>query len=282
MSFRLALVQPMSHRPPDDEKNVADAVRYVEQAAAQGADFVAFPESYPGPWRMPAGFDPTEPMVEAAKRCGVYVQFGTLEPIDEEARTAHALLMLARPGGDAPARYRRTHPPGPWMYTGGPYWEFMYVPGDEYPVFETPHAQVGLAMCSEVYMPEVARALALRGAELIFLPAGVDKNRLWATWRALIWARAIENLAVVVTTQNLFDPKEKGLAMVATPEEVIFESTRPGLFVIEIDLDRVRNLRGQEDGVQSAEVNAAKAGLLTQWQRPELYNKFFPRERPSG
>jgi predicted amidohydrolase len=42
-------------------------------------------------------------------------------------------------------------------------------------------------------MPQVARALALRGAELIFMPAGKDKNTLWATWRTLIWARAIEN-----------------------------------------------------------------------------------------
>ena len=41
--------------------------------------------------------------------------------------------------------------------------------------------KVGLAMCSEAYMPEVTRALALRGAELIFLPAGTDKRRLWAT-----------------------------------------------------------------------------------------------------
>src|SRR5205807_8886459 len=59
----------------------------------------------------------------------------------------------------------RTHPNGPWIYTGGPAWEFQWVPGDEFPVFDTVHGKVGLAMCSEVYMPEVARALALRGAE---------------------------------------------------------------------------------------------------------------------
>ncbi|MEK6711081.1 MAG: carbon-nitrogen hydrolase family protein, partial [Nitrospinota bacterium] len=276
-NFRIALVQPMGHRPPEDHKNVADAVRHVEQAAAQGAQFVAFPESYPGPWRMPAHFDPAEAMAEAAKRCGVYVQYGTLEPIDEKARTAYNLLMLARPGGGAPAKYRRTHPPGPWIYTGGPHWEFQYVAGSEFPVFETPYAQVGLAMCSEVYMPEVARALALRGAELIFLPAGTDKRKLWTTWRQLIWARAIENLAIVVTTQNLFDSTQRGLAMVATPEEVIFESTRAGMFIVDVDLGRVRDLRGQRDGVNSSADNGAKAGVLSQWQRPEMYDKFFPK-----
>lgn len=282
MSFRIAVVQPMSHLPPDDEKNIDDAIQFVEQAAAQGSEFVAFPESYPGPWRMPAAFDPNEAMIEAAQRCGIYVQYGTLEPIDNERRTAHNLLMLARPGGGAPGKYRRTHPPGPWIYTGGKYWDFMYTAGNEYPVFETSQAQVGLAMCSEVYMPEVSRALSIRGAEIIFLPGGVDKNKLWATWRNLIWSRAIENLAVVVTTQNLFDKSQRGLAMVATPEEVVFESTREGMFLVDVDLDRVRDLRTQKDAVGSSMENGAKAGVLSQWQRPDMYDKFLPREGVNG
>ncbi len=280
MTFRLGLVQPLTHRPPDDAQNVDDAVRYVEEAARLGAQVVAFPESYPGPWRMPATFDPTERMNEVARRCGVHVQYGTLEPIDDEARTAHNLLVLARPSGTAPGIYRRTHPPGPWIYTGGDAWEFTYVAGDEFPVFETQHATFGLAMCSEAYMPEVTRAMALQGAEVILLPAGTDKQRLWESWRNLIWSRAIENLAITVTTQNLFDPAERGMAMVATPEGIVFETTRPGVFIIDIDLDRIRDLRSQEDGPGSSVMNGAKAGILTQWQRPELYDKFLPR--PDG
>jgi predicted amidohydrolase len=277
MTFRLALVQPLSHKPPDDEFNVDDAVGYIQAAAAGGAQVVAFPESYPGPWRMPATFDPIPRIADAAERFGVHVQFGTLEPIDDEQRTAHNLLVLVRPTGSAPGIYRRTHPPGPWIYTGGDAWEFNYVPGNEFPVFETQHATFGLAMCSESYMPEVTRALALRGAEVILLPAGTDKQRLWESWRNLIWSRAIENLAITATTQNLFDPSERGMAMVATPEGIIFETTRPGMFLIDIDLDRIRDLRSQEDGTGSSAVNGAKAGILTQWQRPELYDQFLPR-----
>ncbi len=58
-SFRIALVQPITSPPPDDEVNVAAAIGWIKSAAAQGADFVCFPENYPGPWRMPASFDPT-------------------------------------------------------------------------------------------------------------------------------------------------------------------------------------------------------------------------------
>jgi predicted amidohydrolase len=277
MTLRIAVVQPISHRPGQDEANVAEAVTYVERAARDGATFVCFPETYPGPWRMPALFDPTTAMAEAAARHRVHAVFGTIEPIDDKAATAHNLICMAYPDGRV-VKYRRTHPNGPWIYTGGPAWEFQYVPGDDFPVFDTAHGKVGLAMCSEVYVPEVARALALRGAEIIFMPAGKDKKQLWATWRTLIWARAIENLALVVTTQNLFDHGERGLAMVAGPEEILFESTAAGLTLVEVSLERLRWLRATRDEVGSSQQCAVKQGLLgPQWQRPELYDAIHPR-----
>ena len=101
-------------------------------------------------------------------------------------------------------------------------------------------------------MPEVTRALALRGAELIFMPAGTDKGKLWASWRNLIWSRAIENLAIVVTTQNLFSHAERGLAMVAAPEEIMFESTAAGLFLVDVSLERAREMRATADSVTSS------------------------------
>jgi predicted amidohydrolase len=277
MTFRIAVVQPISHPPGQDEANVADAVRHIARAAADGADFVCLPETYPGPWRMPATFDPTPAMSEAASTHKLHVVFGTIEPLDAKAATAHNLICMAYPDGRV-VRYRRTHPNGPWIYTGGTSWEFQYVPGDEFPVFDTAHGKVGLAMCSEVYVPEVSRSLALRGAELIFMPAGKDKKTLWATWRTLIWARAIENLAIVVTTQNLFNHQERGLAMVAGPEEILFESTIVGTSVVDVGLERLRYLRATRDEVGSSERCATKQGLLgPQWQRPELYDTFYPR-----
>lgn len=276
MGFRVAVVQPVSHPPDRSEANLPEALRWIERAAAEGAQFVCFPESYPGPWRMPASFDPRPAVREAAARHRVHVVFGTLEPLEGETKAAYTLVCLAYPDGRPVAEYRRTHPRGPWIYLGGRRWDFRYVPGDALPVFETEFGKVGLAMCSEVYVPEVARALALQGAELLFLPAGVDKKRLWATWRALIWARAIENLAVVVTTQNLFTPEERGLAMVAGPEEILLESTAAGMFVVDVSLERVRYLRATRDELGAWEHCATKQGLLSdQWLRPELYEGMY-------
>jgi predicted amidohydrolase len=277
-SFRIALVQPITVAPPDDEANVAAAVEWIARAAREGADFVCFPESYPGPWRMPAHYDPAPVIAEAAAKYGIHAVFGTVEPIDLAQATAYNLTCMAFPDGRPVARYRRSHPNGPWIYTGSKYWEFQYVAGNDYPIFETKHGKIGLAMCSEVYMPEVARALALRGAELIFMPAGLDKRRLWESWRTLLYARAIENLAIVVSTQNLLSHANRGLAIVASPEAVLYESTVAGMGVVDISLDRVRELRTGRDVPSSSESCGAKQGVLSaQWQRPELYDSFYPR-----
>ncbi len=278
MTVRIAVVQPLAHAPPDDERNVADAEAHIARAAADGAHFVCFPESYPGPWRMPAAYDPIPRLAEAARKHEIHAVFSTIEPIDEEKATAYNLICMAYPDGRPVARYRRTHPNGPWIYTGGGAWEFQYTPGNEFPVFRTEHGVVGLAMCSEVYVPEVTRALAMRGAELIFMPAGTDKRRLWTSWRTLLFARAIENLAVVVSTQNLLTAKDRGLAMVASPEEILLESTQAGVMVVDVDLDRARELRNGRDSVVSSKTCGAKEGVLSeQWQRPELYDRFLPR-----
>jgi predicted amidohydrolase len=277
MTFRIAVVQPITNPVAQEEKNVADAVASIERAAAEGAHFVCFPETYPGPWRMPAKFDPTQTLADAAAKHKIHVVYGTITPISTKDATAYNLICMAYPDGRT-VGYRRTHPNGPWIYTGGGSWEFQYVAGNEFSVFDTAHGKVGLAMCSEVYMPEVTRALALRGAELIFMPAGIDKRRLWATWRHLIWARAIENLAVVVTTQNMFNHQERGLAMVAAPEEIVFESTAAGLFLVDVDLERVRALRSSIDEVGSSNDFGAKQGVLSpQWQRPELIEHIYSR-----
>jgi predicted amidohydrolase len=179
-SFNIAVVQPHTNPPPDDAKNVDDAVKWIERAAGEGSEFVCFPESYPGPWRMPASYDPSARIAEAAHKFGIHVVFGTMEPIDDAKRTAYNLTCMAYPDGRRPARYRRTHPKGPWIYSsrtgGGGVWEFEWVPGDAFPVFDTVHGKVGLGMCSEVYMPEVSRAFGVaRGGD--HLSPGWPKRR---------------------------------------------------------------------------------------------------------
>ena len=101
MTFRIAIVQPIANPIEEAEKNIADAVNFIARAKAEGADFVCFPETYPGPWRMPANFDPTPRIAEAAARHGINAVYGTIEPLSHNEGTAHNLICMAYGDGSA-------------------------------------------------------------------------------------------------------------------------------------------------------------------------------------
>ncbi len=272
MKVRAAVVQPVTPMYPDEAQSLPDALRYIDAAADQGVQILCFPESYPGCWKMPIRYSPVPELAARAKQRGLYVICGDLEDARPERAGVYTLLVLIGPDGKVAGKYRRTSPVAPWMYPGGTFWDFPYATGDELPVFDTDLGKVALLMCSEVYVPELARIVAIKGAEMCFLPAGAPKTALWHTWRNLIWARASENLMFTATCQNLFGVEE-GLAMLCSPEEILVESTKEGLFVADLDLDRIRWLRETWDASEYPRRWKTKPGIFKQWRRPELYRK---------
>ncbi len=274
MKVQVAVIQTETYHLGDKDKTLAQASRYVREAAEMGAQIICFPETYPGPWRVPLDYSPVEALSQAAAKHDVYIVAGANEPLKEDPSRGHASQVLIGPQGLI-GRYNRTIPPGPWLYKGGRFWDLDYKEGDELPVFETPLGKVGVLVCSEVYAPELSRVLALKGAEMVFLPAGISKYELHETWRTLIWARAIENLMYTFTCQNILGI-ERGLAMICSPEEVLVESEKPGVFVAECDLERIRWLRETKDRYELPLPFKAKPGVLRDWRRPELYRKACP------
>jgi predicted amidohydrolase len=279
LMVRVAVVQPKVDRH-DREKNVELAVGYVRRAAAQGARIVCLPETYPGPWTPPLDYDPLPELTACAAELDLYLVAGLIEPAGPPGAYHNSLVLLG-PGGEV-GRYRRTTPAGPWIYAGGTFWDFGYTAATELPVFDTPHGRVGLLVCSEVYVPELARALALDGAEILLMPAGLWKKGQWDTWRTLTRARAIENLAFTATCQNLLghETANAGLAMICSPEETLVESAAEGVLVADCDLERLRWLRELEDGPGFPGEKRCKTGVLWQWYRPELLGHLAGR--PEG
>lgn len=269
-TIRVAMVQA---RVDTEERarNVQNALHYMELASVQGADIICFPETYPGPWTPPIDYDPLPQLCAGAKEHGLYVVAGSIEQAARDAERYHVTEVLIDSQGRVAGKYRRTTPPGPWIYEGGEFWDFRYQEAAELPVFDTPWCKVGLAVCSEVYVPEVCRILALRGAELIFMPAGTPKRDLWHTWRTLTFARAIENLCFTATCQNVFTSSDLGLTMICSPEEMLVESIREGVFVTDCDLSRIRYLRAAEDTREPSDVRHCKPGIFRYWYRPELH-----------
>lgn len=282
MELRIAVVQPRTY-PEEREGNVKYAVDYIAQAAAQGARVVCLAETYPGPWTPPLDYDPVPELADAARRHQVYVIGGTIEEVPDTPGHYYNVLVILGPDGAEMGRYRRIIPDGPWIYAGGTFWDFEYHSGDELPVFEVDGVVVGMLICSEVYVPELARILALKGAEVLFMPAGLWKGRQWDNWRALTRARAIENLVYTATCQNILGHEKgnAGLAMICSPEEVVAESSQPGVLVADCDLGRLRDLRQAQDGRDYPGGKACKAGALWQWYRPDRFASLYP-QAPDG
>lgn len=275
-TFQLAVVTPRTaFGEGSRERNLALAREYVAAAAERGASLVCFPESFPGLWRRPVDWTPEAELTEIARENGVYLVGGFTEPVDGSVDRCYNTLLLVGPDGAEIGRYRRTSPAhAPWVYVGGKYWDFDWVTSDELPVFDTPLGRIGLLICSEVYVPELARALALKGAEVIVMPAGLTgPGTLFDTWRTLGWARAIENLAYTAISSNLIGPEQGGLAMICSPESVLVDTVEEGVHVADVDLNRVRWLRGEQDRrleMAGPRPWRTKPGTLRDWRRQSV------------
>ena len=274
MAFKLALVQPKTYYGDgNDIKNLPVALQYIDKAVSMNIDMICFPETYPGPWRKPISWSPISKLQAKAREHSIYILAGTAEECELDKNSHNIIEVLINREGEVVGKYRRTTPIGPWLYQGGQFWDFNYKEADELPVFNTEFGKIGILICSEVYVPELARVLALKGAEIIFMPAGAMKVDLNNTWRTLIFARAIENLAYTITTQSIFGVEE-GLAMVASPENIILEEKNEGLYTIDIDLDRIRWLRKEKDRIIYPLPWKTKPGVLEPfWRRTKLYKK---------
>ena len=137
----------------EQKKNIERAREYVAEAARQGAKFICFPETYPGPWKAPLSYSPVKPLEEMASEYGVYIVAGANWPVPGKPDRGYCSEVLIGPKGLI-GRYNRTLPKGPWIYKGGRFWDFDYLEDNELPVFDTPFCKVGLLICSEVYVPE--------------------------------------------------------------------------------------------------------------------------------
>lgn len=265
--FRLAVAQPRPQLGDDAAHNVDWAVVAVRTAAARGAQLVVFPEGYPGPHRVTSSYDAESALAKVARDVGCAVYWSRVER--GEALWQKVGYLHDR-HGRCIARYPRTHPATGDVHpvlNGAP-----IAPGEELHCVEVDGVKVGLMICSELWLPEVSRVLAVRGAEILVAPAGGRLGRLAANWQLIARARAIENQCFVALTQNLYAGEDNGAALITGPENVVAEMGEEGVFVAELDLARARWLREHDDSMAEPKLFSSLPGLLRA-RRPELYRE---------
>jgi predicted amidohydrolase len=253
--FKIAAVQPESVWGEDEWRNAETAFAAVERSAREGAELITFPEGFPGPCNGPldSGSHLAEPPIETlrglARKHGVHIVASNLEPAPELEGAYYLTLKLIDRAGEIRANYRRVQPDhqhlNAYLHGGRRH----VLPGDQLVVVDTDLCRVGLLICSELFVPELARVLMLQGAELVVAPVNGRHSetrfgpRLWEQWRCLARARAAENLNYVVVTQNIYVPGSNGIGIIAGPDGPVATLDGAGILYGEIDMVRLAWLR---------------------------------------
>ena len=207
--MRAAAVQLNSDE--DKDRNLATADRLTRAAAADGADLVVLPEKFNVLGSHDAYRANAETLDgqtvgwarETARELGIDLVAGSFV----ERREGHDKLgnTSVHVGADGEIRgvYRKIH-----MFDvtveGKEYRESAsQEAGDAVVTSEAEGARLGLTVCYDLRFPELYRILALRGAQILTIPAAFTKVTGAAHWDTLVRARAIENQAFVVAADQI-------------------------------------------------------------------------------
>lgn len=267
----------------DMAPGVERACELVDQAAAQGAQIICFSELFLTPFfpntltqdyegfflELPSPL--TDPLFARARERGLAMIF----PFGERSgRYFYNSALVVDERGRHLGTYRKTHIPAvlPSTLAGGTgsYEKFYFSPGKELPVFELRGVRFGIQICYDRKFPEGSRALALDGAEVLFMPicaATYGETKFRAnTWELPLQARAYENGVFVVAVNRAGDEGGRqhiGRSMIVNPVGAeIVAMAKPDadeLLVATLDLDDV-----------------ARAQKSLPWwrdRRPDLYGR---------
>jgi predicted amidohydrolase len=240
---RVALVQLRAFDLEEAAEGLRHTLEMVDRAAAERPDLIVLPEvTYPAyflrsreEYRQVAPLD-ADALVRTfggkAAQHSAYLAVGAAFPSDGGEVTNSALLFA--PDGRLAGRYDKSF-----------LWHFdrrWFQGGSRYPVFETPLGRLGLLICADGRLSEIARCLALGGAQVI-----VDSTA-WVSWgrqpselsnpqpEYMMSARALENGVWVVAAGKVgieagsivycgrscaIDPRGQVLASAGTEETVL-------------------------------------------------------------
>lgn len=255
--LRVALVQVDAKDDP--ERNVAIAAAMADEAAAAGARLVALPEylqyrgpdagfrasarPIPGPW--------TEPFSAVARARGAWILVGSLAELSGDPERPYNTSVLIAPDGSIAATYRKIHLFDIAVDTGPVDTESARVSaGGRRVVADVDGIRLGLSICYDLRFPELYRALALDGAEVLAVPANFTERTGRDHWEVLLRARAIENGAYVIAPAQIGGPTGQpafGRSMIVDPWGTVVAQApdRPGIISATLDIGRVAAVRRQ-------------------------------------
>jgi predicted amidohydrolase len=257
----------MTAQPGRIERNLERIRAIAMEAAAGGADMLCLPElsvtgySLTDPESLCRGLNGRvliERLVGIAKASNLVILAGLVEP--REGAPPYIGHVAAGPAGLL-AVHRKTHL--------SPTERGVFSPGDHVEVFTWRDTTFGIQLCYEAHFPEISTVMALKGAEVLFIPHASprgDPEQKRSSWMRHLPGRAFDN-GVFVVAVNQVGETEGGFDF-------------PGaILVLGPDGREIAHYAGEEEKIVYARVRKQDLDAIRRhrmryflpWRRPELY-----------
>ena len=243
------------------DEAIEEARGLAAGAVAAGAELVCLPEycgglkSEGGLLVPPAAPEARHPVLDAlrsfARDSRVWTLIGSIA-VDGPGDRLINRGYLVDDRGDIRARYDKVFLFDVDLSPTQQYRESAVVaPGEQAVVADTPWGRLGMTICYDLRFPQLYRALAQAGAEILAVPAAFTRVTGEAHWHVLNRARAIENGAVVVAPCSVGAVPGGGAAyghsLVVSPWGDVLADGGDGVgyTVTAVDLESVAIARGR-------------------------------------
>jgi predicted amidohydrolase len=244
---------------PNVGANLLEAERLIKGAAEAGCRLVVLPENFAlmgmteadkVKVRETAGTGPIQEFLSRqAERYGIWLVGGTVPLVAEDPNKVLAACLVFDERGRQVARFDKMHLFDVQLVgSGEEYAESETIEaGDRVVVVDSPFGRLGLAVCYDLRFPELFRAMADQGMEILALPAAFTALTGKAHWEFLVRARAVENLCyVVAAAQGGYHASGRetyGHSMIVDPWGAVLDQLPRGSGFVKADVDTERLAR---------------------------------------
>ena len=250
----------------DLQANIDRTLALIREAAGRGAQVILPSELFQGiyfcttqdeRWFDQAWPAPEHPCVRAlrplARELKVVIPVSIFER--DGPATYNSVVVLDHQG-EILGVYRKSHiPVGPGYQE-----KYYFRPGDTgFKVWDTVYGRIGVGICWDQWFPECARAMVLKGAEVLFYPTAIgsephDANlQTMEPWRRVMQGHAVANVIPVVAANRVGAEQGYGAPQTFYGNSFIadhrgdlvqsFGTTEQGVLVHTFDLDFLRTHR---------------------------------------
>ena len=197
------------------EENIAKADALVREAAEKGAQIILLPELFERQYfcqerryeyyefaKEVNENDAVKHFSALAKELSVVIPVSFYEK--DVNRLFNTVAVIDADGSNL-GIYRKTHIPDDHYYQE----KFYFTPGNTgFKVFNTRFGNIGIGICWDQWFPETARALAVKGAEILFYPTAIGSEPILECdsmphWRRCMQGHAGCNLVPVVAANRI-------------------------------------------------------------------------------